>query len=184
MVTFGSSSTVASLYFPQTGIRSLGIFPYNGVNLVLRNNKINFDDFDFVPTSNKFMWLSTNTVYQNTASDIQALLGAAATITPNTNPDRRANSRGCVADPACCFGCTLVSVSGVRTNFTDACNAPFQTIYYHSGITTEPVIGDIVYSSSICDQGTQAGNGYYKMTQYNKWMRVDGNGIIINIGNC
>jgi|TARA_R110000851_G_scaffold307518_2_gene466091 hypothetical protein len=231
MVTFGSSSTVASLYFPQTGIRSLGIFPYNGVNLVLRNNKINFDDFDFVPTSNKFMWLSTNTVYQNTASDIQALLGAAATITPNTNPstglyegtvsaasiplnqnqlyliqdlrtvtsqklcysavsaqeaccDCNSTGQGCVADPACCFGCTLVSVSGVRTNFTDACNAPFQTIYYHSGITTEPVIGDIVYSSSICDQGTQAGNGYYKMTQYNKWMRVDGNGIIINIGNC
>jgi len=231
MVTFGSSSTIASLYFPQTGIRSLGVFPYNGVNLILRNNKINFDDFDFNPSSNKFMFLSTNTIYQNTASDISALLAAAATVTPIVNTstglyeatvtgasiplnqnqlyliqdlrtvttqnlcysavsaqqaccDCTSTGQGCLADPACCFGCTLVSVSQVRTNSVDACIAPFQTIYYHSGINTEPIIGDVVYSSSTCDQGDQASNGYYKMTQYNKWMRVDGSGVIINIGNC
>ena len=231
MVTFGSSSTIASLYFPQTGIRSLGVFPYNGVNLILRNNKINFDDFDFNPLTNKFMFLSTNTVYQNTASDISALLAAAATVTPIVNPttglyeatvsaasiplnqnqlylvqdlrtvieqklcysavsaqqaccDCSSTGQGCLADPACCFGCTLVSVSQVRTDSADACLAPFHTLYYHSGINTEPVIGDIVYSSSTCDQGDQAGNGYYRMTQYNKWMRVNTSGIIINIGNC
>ncbi len=231
LVTFGSSSSVASLYFPQTGVRSLGVFPYDGVNLILRNNKINFDDFVFNPAVHKFLYLSTNTVYQNTPADIQALLAAAATITPITNPstglyeakvptasiplnqnllyviqdlrnvtaqklcysaasaqeaccDCNAAGQGCVADPACCFGCTAFSVSQVRTSELDACAAPFITIYYHSGTSTYPVIGDLVYSSSLCDQGTQAANGYYRLTQNNTWMRVNNSGIVIGLGTC
>ena len=86
MVTFGSSTTTASLFYSQTGVRSVGVFPYDGVNLILRSNKINFDDFDFDSASNKFRWLSTNTVYQNTPTDIQTLLTGSNNITPITNP--------------------------------------------------------------------------------------------------
>lgn len=86
MVTFGNSTTVASLFYSQTGVRSVGVFPYDGVNLILRSNKINFDDFDFQIGSNKFLWLSTNTVYQNTAADISTLLQAGSIIAPVTNP--------------------------------------------------------------------------------------------------
>ena len=32
--TFGSNSTVASTFFSQTGVRSLGVFPYQGSNFM------------------------------------------------------------------------------------------------------------------------------------------------------
>ena len=85
---FGSNNNVFSLYESQTGIRSQGVFPYNGANLKMTSNKINYDDYDWIYPNDNFRFLSSNTLYQNTVSDVAALLAAASTI-PNamvTNP--------------------------------------------------------------------------------------------------
>lgn len=231
MVTFGSSTTIASLFYSQTGTRSIGVFPYDGVNLTMRSNKINFDDFDFNLINNKFKWLSTNTVYTNTAADVATLLAASASISPITNPqtglfqatetaasiplnqsqlylvydlrqvtaqklcysaasaeeaccDCLSTGDGCTADPACCFGCTAFSASAKRTSQADVCVAPVSANLYHSGAVTYPVIGDLVYTSSICDSNTQAASGFYKVIVENTFIQLDSNGIVINKGFC
>ena len=78
--TFGSSSVVASNYKTQVGIRSLGVFPYSGTDITLRSNKVEFDNYDWVVNSDNFKYLSSNTLYANTESDISALLAASTTI--------------------------------------------------------------------------------------------------------
>ena len=80
LATFGSSSVVASNYKTQVGIRSLGVFPYSGTDITLRSNKVEFDNYDWVVNSDNFKYLSSNTLYANTESDISALLAASTTI--------------------------------------------------------------------------------------------------------
>ena len=79
---FGNSHLIASTYDPQVGIRSLGVFPNDGVDLTIRSNKINFDDYDWGYPNDNFKYLSSNTLYQNNQPDIASLLAASATI-PN-----------------------------------------------------------------------------------------------------
>jgi len=85
---FGDSHLVASTYDVQTGVRSLGVFPYSGVDLTMRSNKINFDDYDWIYPEDNFKYLSSNTLYTNTISDIASLLSASTTIANGsvTNP--------------------------------------------------------------------------------------------------
>jgi hypothetical protein len=80
LATFGSSNVVASNYKNQVGIRSLGVFPYSGTDITLRSNKVEFDNYDWVVNSDNFKYLSSNTLYANTESDISALLAASTTI--------------------------------------------------------------------------------------------------------
>ena len=82
LAEFGSSNLVASSYDAQAGVRSLGVFPYDGVDLTIRSNKINFDDYDWGYPEDNFKYLSSNTLYNNNASDIVSLLAAATTV-PN-----------------------------------------------------------------------------------------------------
>ena len=84
LATFGSIDTIFSLYNSQTGIRSLGTFPYNGVDFTIRTNKVNFDTYDWGYPSDNFKYLSSNTLYQNNPTDVAALLAAATTI-PNVD---------------------------------------------------------------------------------------------------
>ena len=101
--TFGSNSTVASTFFSQTGIRSLGVFPYQGSNFMLRTNKLEADNYNVGDGSYKFSFLSSNTQYNNTVADIATLTAGAsiigsglvtnptpdiykADLTPSTNP--------------------------------------------------------------------------------------------------
>ena len=81
---FGNSHLIASTYDPQVGIRSLGVFPLDGVDLTLRSNKINFDDYDWGYPNDNFKYLSSNTLYQNNQTDIASLLTASTTI-PNSS---------------------------------------------------------------------------------------------------
>lgn len=85
---FGNSPLVASTFDAQQGIRSLGVFPFDGVDLTIRSNKINFDDYDWAFPNDNFKYLSSNTLYANTTSGITSLLSSATTV-PNssvTNP--------------------------------------------------------------------------------------------------
>tara|TARA_B100000780_G_C21126783_1_gene457528 strand:- start:4296 stop:9104 length:4809 start_codon:yes stop_codon:yes gene_type:complete len=74
-------------YLSQTGQASVGVFPYSGSSIKMASVKQGFDDFNFDPLTNKFRWLSSNTLYPNTAAGMSALLAAnPAEITPITNP--------------------------------------------------------------------------------------------------
>ena len=88
LAELGSSNLVASSYDAQTGIRSLGVFPYDGVDLTLRSNKINFDTFDWGYPNDNFKYLSSNTLYANNQANIASLLAAATTVSNGsvTNP--------------------------------------------------------------------------------------------------
>jgi hypothetical protein len=81
-----NNSTPTSSYIAQTGIRSDGMFPYDGASVTLRTRKIAPDTFDFNPLLHRFKILSSNTLYTDTTADIDALLGLASNITPITTP--------------------------------------------------------------------------------------------------
>jgi len=88
LAELGNTNLTASYYDAQSGIRSLGVFPYNGVDLTIRSNKINFDTYDWNYPNDNFKYLSSNTLYSNNQADIASLLAAATTV-PNssvTNP--------------------------------------------------------------------------------------------------
>jgi len=84
LATLGSVDTVFSFYNSQSGIRSQGVFPYHGVDLTIRVNKVNFDTYDWSYPSDNFKYLSSNTLYTNTPANVAALLAAATTV-PNGN---------------------------------------------------------------------------------------------------
>jgi len=88
LALFGSSSLVASTYDAQVGVRSLGVFPYDGVNLTMRSNKIEFDNYDWGYPNDNFKYLSSNTLYANNEADISSLISASTTIANGsvTNP--------------------------------------------------------------------------------------------------
>ena len=83
-ITMGSDNTIFSFYQAQTGVRSVGVFPYNGANLNMRVNKLATDDYDWAYPNDNFKFLSSNTLYENTVSDVSTLLSLAATI-PNAD---------------------------------------------------------------------------------------------------
>lgn len=222
MMTFGSDSQVASQYTVQTGVRSIGVFPYSGTNVTLRSNKINFDDYDWVVNKDNFAWLSSNTLYNNTSSDITALLTASATI-PNIDVNspssglyqatvsnitlptsnqylyliydyRTTNSASfCYdasdANDACCGCgdfCTPYDSSTVQNTISIACIQPANQLYYHDGLNALPVIGDTVYSSSVCDSttSTKLRAGFYNIGSSNQWIQVNGSGVVVATGSC
>tara|TARA_R110000803_G_scaffold95241_2_gene163049 strand:- start:361 stop:5151 length:4791 start_codon:yes stop_codon:yes gene_type:complete len=88
LMELGSDSLIASEYQAQTGIRSLGVFPYDGVDLTIRSNKIGFDNYNWGYPSDNFKYLSSNTLYINNETDIASLLSASTTIANSnvTNP--------------------------------------------------------------------------------------------------
>ena len=84
MATLGTSNNTFSFYNVQSGIRSQGVFPYSGVDFTIRTNKVNFDDYDWGYPEDNFRYLSSNTLYANTPTDVDALLAASTTI-PNVD---------------------------------------------------------------------------------------------------
>ena len=66
----------------------MGVFPYDGIDLTIRSNKINFDTYDWNYPNDNFKYLSSNTLYSNNQADIASLLAAATTVTDSsvTNP--------------------------------------------------------------------------------------------------
>ena len=80
LATFDSNGVIASTYDAQVGIRSLGVFPYSGADLIIRSNKIGFDNYDWTFPNDNFKYLTSNTLYANTDAGITGLLAAATTI--------------------------------------------------------------------------------------------------------
>ena len=75
-----------ALWQSNTGVRSVGLFPYDGVDITMRNQKIIPDNFDFDPTQHKFKYLSSNTLYTPSLTNAIVITNSATEITPITNP--------------------------------------------------------------------------------------------------
>tara|TARA_Y100001937_G_scaffold127701_1_gene200774 strand:+ start:7152 stop:11987 length:4836 start_codon:yes stop_codon:yes gene_type:complete len=226
LAVLGNSPVIFSEYLPQTGVRSQGVFPYDGVNLSIRLNKVNFDTYDFIFPSDNFRFLSSNTLFQNNTTDVASLL-AASTQIPNgsvTNPspglhqatvsnlslpignqylyiiyDLRTvgTQQLCYdassADDACClctWNCVAFSISPVGESAALVCSQVLSNTNYHNGSGALPAIGDLVYTSSNCEDvisGTvnYAVAGFYKINNSpNQYIIIGANGLVIDLQNC
>lgn len=79
---FGASNPLVSRYNAVSGFQGTPGFPTNGSTMRMANNQFGFATFVFDPTSDKFKYLRTNTLYNNTSAELYALLAAANTATP------------------------------------------------------------------------------------------------------
>ncbi len=79
-------ATSPAYYNAQSGARGSGIFPYDGVDLVLNTEKTGTDTFDFVIGTNTLNWLSSNTLYTNSSTDISSLINVMDSITGVSTP--------------------------------------------------------------------------------------------------
>lgn len=84
LVTFATAAVnpIVSRYNASTGYPGTGGFPFEGSVVRLASNKIGFDTFVFDLASDKFMFLRSNTLYNNIPSEITNLLSAATPINP------------------------------------------------------------------------------------------------------
>ena len=90
---------------------------------------------------------------------------------------------------ACCgcgSFCTPYASSTVQDTISIACIQPANQLYYHDGLNALPVIGDTVYSSSVCDSNTSTKlqAGFYNIGSSNQWIQVNGSGVVVAIGSC
>ena len=85
LVIFGSGSNIpiVSRYNISTGFVGTGGFPPELSTVRMSTNKIVPDNYDFNISQDKFRYLRTNTLYANNDTDIQALLAASTTASPN-----------------------------------------------------------------------------------------------------
>ena len=87
-----TAQTFSSLYSSVVGAKGFGSFPVNGSVVNMRSNKIApVGSFDVDVATDKFKFLSSNTLYGNTESDLQDLINAidsaGNTLTPTgTSP--------------------------------------------------------------------------------------------------
>jgi hypothetical protein len=85
-VTFASGTTnpLVSRYNSITGLQGGGVIPADSATVSIISNKFGIDNYDVDPTSAVFSYLRTNTLYNNTPSEIKTLLAAASinNITP------------------------------------------------------------------------------------------------------
>jgi hypothetical protein len=84
LITFASAeqSPVVSSYNQVVGDQGTGGIPTDGSSMELASNKTAFDTFNFDPSSNKFMYLRSSTLYGNNPEDIQALIDLSVSISP------------------------------------------------------------------------------------------------------
>jgi hypothetical protein len=85
-ITFASgvSAPTVSQYQITTGLTGTGEFPPSNAYVAIQSNKLAPSDFVFSPTLDSFRYLESNTLYQNNATDINALLVAASTTNVQT----------------------------------------------------------------------------------------------------
>ena len=84
LVTFlsGTTNPLVSWYSLISGFAGAGSFPTEGSTVRIQTNKIGDDDYVFDPTSDKFRYLRTNTLYENNSVDMNAMLAASSIASP------------------------------------------------------------------------------------------------------
>jgi hypothetical protein len=85
---YTSSNIVSSFGPPIQGYQGTGMIPMDGADVTMGSIRNNVNDFTFNLNSNKMRYLRTNTLYDNNATDIAALLSASINIPLlGTEPD-------------------------------------------------------------------------------------------------
>jgi hypothetical protein len=79
----GTDNPLVSRYNATTDLVGPGAFPPAGSTLRLISNQLATDTFVFDAASDKFMYLMSSVLYNNTPAEISTLLGLATTATPN-----------------------------------------------------------------------------------------------------
>ena len=82
----GTNNPLVSQYQEVAGRQGGGIIPSDTATVRLICNKLATDDFVFDETSDRFKYLRTNTLYDNTDVDMQALLAAIDAVPPTPIP--------------------------------------------------------------------------------------------------
>ena len=80
----GTTSPIISNYTITTGQTGQNSYPPNNAYVTMVSNKIAPANFTFDLTNDKFYYLESNTLYNNTVSDMNSLLSAATLATPIT----------------------------------------------------------------------------------------------------
>ena len=81
----GANNPLISQYQEVSGRQGGGVIPSDTASVQIISNKIGSDDFVFDETRDNFRYLRTNTLYNNTDTEMQALLAAALPATPIVN---------------------------------------------------------------------------------------------------
>ena len=76
------SECYVSSYETITGKQGGGVIPSDGTTVTMLSTKVGFDNYDFVIASDKFRYVRSDTLYSNTPTDIQSLLGITAVASP------------------------------------------------------------------------------------------------------
>ncbi len=88
LVTFesGDFTPIASQFQTFTGLQGGGYIPANSASIKMINNSFGGSTFNFDETSDKFMYLRTDTVYDTTIGSLNSLIAASTEATPITAP--------------------------------------------------------------------------------------------------
>lgn len=226
LVTLNSDPNIFSLYDSQLGVRSQGVFPYSGVDITIRINKVNFDNYDWGYPEDNFRILSSSVLYQNNATDVAALLAATTPISdanvtnpatglfqtvvssfsmPASNPylyliydlrdigaQQLCYDAGSATD-ACCnctWSCTSFLGSNRNSNASEICQLIADSDYFHNGSNAFPVVGNIVYTTSQCEDTNEGGgqtlsSGFYKLNSTpSSYMRIGIGGLVLEVTAC
>jgi hypothetical protein len=79
----GTNNPLVSRYGVTSGPIGSGAFPPAGSTLSLIASKLSTDTFVFNPSTDKFKYYTSNTLYSNNSTEISNLLSLAITATPN-----------------------------------------------------------------------------------------------------
>jgi len=123
--------SIPSEYISSTGQRSVGTFPYDGVDLTMSIMKEGSDTFNFNESNNSFKYLSSNTLY--TEEEVLDLLPLLNEIT------------GSISNPS----------FGVYTNTVSALSIPSENQYLYlvwdlRSITSSSLCYDAISSDEAC----------------------------------
>jgi hypothetical protein len=82
----GATNPLVSYYNMITGPQGSGAIPIDSATMKIATSKYAGDTFNFNAYKNDFLYLRTNSFFDNTPGDITALLSAATVGTPIVNP--------------------------------------------------------------------------------------------------
>ena len=87
-VTFASGTTnpLVSRYNTITGLQGGGVIPADAATVSLISNKFGIDDYDFDSVNDRFRYLRSNTLYNNTPADIDNLINASSLVATAGSP--------------------------------------------------------------------------------------------------
>ena len=83
----GTASPLVSQYNKITGLQGGGVVPINGASVEIISKKYQSDNFVFDNSVNNFGVFRSNTLYNNTPTDIAALIAASTSIAPTGSGD-------------------------------------------------------------------------------------------------